>query len=101
MTLLPPKSTRPYTLFPYSTLFRSANLTGYPDEPVKSYAPWVDFGTASLTAFGTMAALMERAKTGKGQIVEGALLSTALAYFNFHLIEQDLDRKSTRLNSSH
>tara|TARA_R110000868_G_scaffold12110_5_gene58694 strand:+ start:14665 stop:15885 length:1221 start_codon:yes stop_codon:yes gene_type:complete len=68
----------------------AAYLTGTPDEPVKSYAPWVDFGTASLTAFGTMAALMERAKTGRGQIVEGALLSTAMAYFNFHLIEQEL-----------
>ena len=73
----------------------AAYLTGHPDEPVKSYAPWVDFGTASLTAFGTMAALMERAKTGKGQIVEGSLLSTALAYFNFHLIEQEL-RKVNR-----
>ncbi|MDO8838487.1 MAG: CoA transferase [Parvibaculum sp.] len=68
----------------------AAYLTGYPDEPVKSYAPWVDFGTASLSAFGTMAALMERQKSGRGQIVEGALLSTALAYFNFHLIEQQL-----------
>jgi crotonobetainyl-CoA:carnitine CoA-transferase CaiB-like acyl-CoA transferase len=73
----------------------AAHLTGTPDEPVKSYAPWVDFGTASLTAFGTMAALMERAKTGRGQIVEGALLSTALAYFNFHLVEQEL-RKVNR-----
>lgn len=73
----------------------AAYLTGTPDEPVKSYAPWVDFGTASLTAFGTMAALMERAKTGKGQIVEGSLLSTALGYFNFHLIEQEL-RKTNR-----
>ncbi|MDO8289690.1 MAG: CoA transferase [Parvibaculum sp.] len=73
----------------------AAYLTGTPDEPVKSYAPWVDFGTASLTAFGTMAALMERMKTGKGQIVEGSLLSTALGYFNFHLIEQEL-RKTNR-----
>ncbi|PKP77153.1 MAG: CoA transferase [Alphaproteobacteria bacterium HGW-Alphaproteobacteria-3] len=74
----------------------AAWLTGQPDEPVKSYAPWVDFGTASLSAFGTMAALMERAKSGKGQVVEGSLLSTALAYFNFHLIEQDL-RKTNRV----
>jgi crotonobetainyl-CoA:carnitine CoA-transferase CaiB-like acyl-CoA transferase len=74
----------------------AAYLTGTPDEPVKSYAPWVDFGTASLTAFGTMAALMERAKTGRGQIVEGGLLSTALAYFNFHLIEQEL-RQTNRI----
>ena len=43
-----------------------------------------------------MAALMERARSGKGQVVEGALLSTALAYFNFHLIEQDL-RKIDRV----
>ena len=68
----------------------AADLTGTPDAPVKSCAPWVDFGTASLCAYGTLAALMERAKTGKGQIVEGSLLATALAYFNFHLIEQDL-----------
>ena len=74
----------------------AAHLTGYPDEPVKSYAPWVDFGTASLSAFGTMAALMERAQSGKGQMVEGSLLSTALAYFNFHLIEQDL-RQTNRV----
>ncbi|MES1990271.1 MAG: CoA transferase [Pseudomonadota bacterium] len=77
------------------SLVGAAYLTGTPDEPVKSYAPWVDFGTASLTAFGTMAALMERAKTGKGQIVEGSLLATALGYFNFHLIEQEL-RKVNR-----
>ncbi|MEQ8267671.1 MAG: CoA transferase [Parvibaculum sp.] len=74
----------------------AAYLTGYPDEPVKSYAPWVDFGTASLSAFGTMAALMEKARSGKGQVVEGSLLSTALAYFNFHLIEQDL-RQTNRV----
>ena len=65
-------------------------LTGHPDEPMKSYAPWVDFGTASLSAFGTMAALMERARSGEGQIVEGSLLSTALSFFNFHLIEQQM-----------
>ncbi len=74
----------------------AAYLTGHPEEPVKSYAPWVDFGTASLSAFGTLAALMERARSGKGQVVEGSLLSTALAYFNFHLIEQQL-RQTNRV----
>jgi crotonobetainyl-CoA:carnitine CoA-transferase CaiB-like acyl-CoA transferase len=74
----------------------AAYLTGHPDKPVKSYAPWVDFGTASLSAFGTLAALMERAQSGKGQVVEGSLLSTALAYFNFHLIEQQL-RQTNRV----
>lgn len=73
----------------------AAHLTGY-EEPMKSYAPWVDFGTASLSAYGTMAALFEREKTGKGQIVEGALLATALNFFNFHLIEQAL-RETNRV----
>jgi len=68
----------------------AAYLTGNADAPTKSYAPWVDFGTAVLSAYGTMAALMARARTGKGQMVEGALLATALNFFNFHLIEQDL-----------
>jgi crotonobetainyl-CoA:carnitine CoA-transferase CaiB-like acyl-CoA transferase len=52
--------------------------------------PWVDFGTASLSAFGTLAALIERGKTGRGQKVEGALLRTAIAYTNATLIEQAL-----------
>jgi len=68
----------------------AAYLTGQADGPTKSYAPWVDFGTAVLSAYGTMAALMGRQQTGKGQMVEGALLATALNFFNFHLIEQDL-----------
>ena len=68
----------------------SAYLTGEPGHPTKAYVPWVDFGTASLCAFGTMAALFERQKTGKGQQVEGALLATALSFFNFNLIEQSI-----------
>ncbi|NWH09190.1 MAG: CoA transferase [Alphaproteobacteria bacterium] len=77
-------------------------LSGTPEQPIKSYAPWVDFGTASLAAFGTMAALYARAQTGRGQEVQGALLSTALTFFNFHLIEQAIlktDRVAT-LNRS-
>ncbi len=63
-------------------------LTGTPEQPVRAWGPWVDFGTASLSAFGAMAALYERAKTGKGQIVEGSLFNTALTIMNGTLIEQ-------------
>ena len=63
-------------------------LTGTPEQPVRAWGPWVDFGTASLSAFGTMAALYERAKSGKGQIVEGSLFNTALTIMNGTLIEQ-------------
>lgn len=63
-------------------------MTGTLDQPYRASAPYVDFGTALHCAFGTMAALMERQQTGKGQIVTGALLATALTINNASLIEQ-------------
>ncbi len=63
-------------------------LAGSPGAPVKALAPYVDHSTASLSAFGTMAAIMERAQTGKGQHVEASLLKTGCAVFGYHLIEQ-------------
>src|SRR5207342_1522804 len=49
----------------------AAYLSGTPEQPLRAAAPWVDCGTASLAAFGTLAALMSRQKTGRGQKVEG------------------------------
>jgi len=63
-------------------------LSGTPEQPIMLKLSWVDFGTACLSAFGTLAALMERGKTGGGQKVEGALLRTAIAFGNATLIEQ-------------
>ncbi|MBL4820529.1 MAG: CoA transferase [Gammaproteobacteria bacterium] len=63
-------------------------LSGTPEQPVKAYAPFIDYGTASLSAFGTLAALYEHQKTGKGQIVEGSLFNTALTMMNGTIIEQ-------------
>ena len=74
-------------------------LSGLPEQPIMTKVPWVDFGTAFLSAFGTMAALFERGKTGRGQKVEGALLRTAVAVSNAMLIEQSLmgvDRTAIR-----
>jgi crotonobetainyl-CoA:carnitine CoA-transferase CaiB-like acyl-CoA transferase len=76
----------------------SAYLTGTPDQPLRAAVPWVDFGTASLAAFGTLAALLAREKTGRGQKVEGALLRTAIAFNNAALLEQGtirVDRVAT------
>ncbi|MDP6565148.1 MAG: CoA transferase [Alphaproteobacteria bacterium] len=64
------------------------HLSGYADEPMKAHTPWVDFGTASAATIGTLAALIERRKSGEGQVVEGTLLGTALAFNNGSLIEQ-------------
>ncbi|MGZ6006094.1 MAG: CaiB/BaiF CoA transferase family protein [Rhizomicrobium sp.] len=80
----------------------AAYFSGTPEQPVRSAAPWVDFGTASLLALGVAAALRARESTGRGQLVEGALLRTALTFFSPTLIEEaalELDRKPS-LNRS-
>jgi crotonobetainyl-CoA:carnitine CoA-transferase CaiB-like acyl-CoA transferase len=66
----------------------SVFMTGEEDQPYRAQVPWVDFGTALHCAFGTMAALMARKATGKGQWVEGALLATAVTLSNALLVEQ-------------
>jgi crotonobetainyl-CoA:carnitine CoA-transferase CaiB-like acyl-CoA transferase len=76
----------------------SAYLTGTPEQPLRAAVAWVDCGTASLAAFGTLAALMGRQKTGRGQKVEAALLRTAVAFNNPTLVEQQVigpDRVAT------
>jgi crotonobetainyl-CoA:carnitine CoA-transferase CaiB-like acyl-CoA transferase len=70
----------------------SAYLTGTPEQPLRAAVAWVDCGTASLAAFGTLAALMARQQTGRGQKVEGALLRTAVAFNNPTLVEQQIVR---------
>lgn len=63
-------------------------MTGSLDRPHRAMVPWVDFSTALHCAFGTLLALMARRQTGKGQVVEGALLATAVTLTNAMLIEQ-------------
>lgn len=63
-------------------------LSGHPGEPMKSWVPWSDFGTALLTAVAILAALLHRERTGAGQYVEGTLLGTALTFNHASLIEE-------------
>lgn len=63
-------------------------LTGRPSEPTRAISTYVDYGTGALLAFGTLLALMERQRTGAGQVVEGALLLTALSFINTYTVEQ-------------
>src|SRR5713226_6407264 len=64
------------------------HLSGDGKVPTRANAPYVDFGSALLSTVGVLAALMDRAKSGKGQKVETALLRTAINITNSHLIEQ-------------
>jgi crotonobetainyl-CoA:carnitine CoA-transferase CaiB-like acyl-CoA transferase len=63
-------------------------LSGLPGQPFRSTTAFVDFGTALSCAYGTLAALMTKAKTGRGSHVEASLAGTAMTIMNQILIEQ-------------
>jgi len=69
-------------------------MTGEPGQPYRAQVNWVDFGTALHCAFGTMAALMERSRSGRGQQVTASLLGTALSFTNSLLVEQAVIRRN-------
>ncbi len=64
------------------------HISGEPQKPVRSHTPYVDYSTALFAAFGAMAALFERHKSGQGQLVEASLFSSSLALNNNFLIEE-------------
>jgi crotonobetainyl-CoA:carnitine CoA-transferase CaiB-like acyl-CoA transferase len=72
------------------------SLTGFAETPIRAIVPFEDYGTALHTAFGVMVALYHRAKTGEGQVVDGALLATGVTFMQALLAEraiQGIERK--------
>lgn len=63
-------------------------LSGRPGEPYRAASSYIDFSTAISAAFGTVAALYHRERTGEGQHVEGSLVATGLNIMNPILIEE-------------
>ena len=63
-------------------------FSGTDGQPTKTAVPYVDFGTALFSAFGTLAALYQKRETGAGQHVQASLLGTATTFFSPMLIEQ-------------
>ena len=73
-------------------------LSGPPGQPSRAAVPYVDFSTATIAALSTLAALLHRLSTGEGQLIEAALLRTAVTWNSPTLIEQAMlgvDRVST------
>jgi len=63
-------------------------LSGVPGQPYRSATAFVDFGTALSCAYGTLAALISKMKTGKGTHVDASLVGTAMTITNQILIEE-------------
>src|SRR3546814_13227929 len=98
MILRPPRSTRTDTLFPYTTLFRSASLASLFRESVGM--------KVALLAGGFGTRLSEETTIKPKPMVEigGRPIMWHIMKFYAHQGIRDfvvLDRKSTRLNSSH
>ncbi|MCI0489469.1 MAG: CoA transferase [Blastocatellia bacterium] len=55
-------------------------LTGFPGPPVRDIVSFMDYGTALHAAFGAMAALFEKQKTGRGRLIEVSLLTTGVTF---------------------
>lgn len=64
------------------------SLTGFPGPPVRAIVSWVDYGTALHGAFGAMAALYHRQKTGRGQLIDVSLLATGVTFMTPLLAER-------------
>ncbi len=78
-------------------------LTGFPEAPVRSIVSWVDYGTALHAAFGAMAALMHRDRTGQGQAVDVSLLTTSVTFMMPLLAERAMTniRRERQGNASY
>lgn len=66
----------------FSGLF---SINGYPDRPgVRIGTSVLDLGSAVWAALGCIAALLQRAQTGKGCVVDASLYETALGLLSVH-----------------
>ncbi|MBA3347084.1 MAG: CoA transferase [Actinobacteria bacterium] len=74
----------------YDALMQAAggliSMTGEPGRPgVRVGSSLIDQGTGTWAALGVLAALLERAQTGTGRVVDVSLYETALGYIGYHL----------------
>jgi crotonobetainyl-CoA:carnitine CoA-transferase CaiB-like acyl-CoA transferase len=74
----------------YDALMQAAggliSMTGEPGRPgVRVGSSLIDQGTGTWAALGILAALLERAATGTGRVVDVSLYETALGYIGYHL----------------
>jgi crotonobetainyl-CoA:carnitine CoA-transferase CaiB-like acyl-CoA transferase len=75
----------------YDALMQAAggliSMTGEPGRSgVRVGSSLIDLGTGMWSALGILAALLERAHTGEGVVVDTSLYETTLAYVGYHLV---------------
>lgn len=77
------------------------SINGDPDKgATRVGAPIVDIATGMNAAIGVLAALMERERSGKGQLIDCGLYDTGIALLHPHVANYLLDGKTPRLMGS-
>lgn len=79
------------------------HVTGEPEgNPVRAGVSVLDVGGGMWLAIGILAAIIERAKTGRGSVVETSLFETGATWVSYHLsAEQISGEPSVRSGSGH
>jgi crotonobetainyl-CoA:carnitine CoA-transferase CaiB-like acyl-CoA transferase len=72
----------------------SAFISGFGDQPTRSFASFIDVTTGIYSAFAIACALLDRNKTGKGHNLETSLLTSGYAIMSWILIEQELTKRN-------
>ncbi len=75
----------------YDALMQAAggliSMTGEPGRPgARVGSSLIDQGTGTWAALGILAALIDRARSGRGSVVDVSLYETALGYIGYHLV---------------
>jgi len=71
----------------------SMTISGFPGDPCRDQVYYVDYSTACLTTVGVLAALYHRQRTGQGQMINTALLQTAVTYMAPYIGEWETGKK--------
>ena len=77
------------------------SITGFAERGVKTSATFIDMGTGSHLVSGILAALIQRAKTGRGQKVEVAMIDVAVPALTSALAPTLQGLKFKRLGNRH
>ncbi|MCP4752757.1 MAG: CoA transferase [Proteobacteria bacterium] len=86
-----PYSARPGFDFIAQAMSGSMALGGFPDKPpIRAFMNPMDYSTALATAIGVLLALRHRDQTGEGQMVDNALLRTAISFTTPQIAEAEV-----------
>ncbi|MFC1859623.1 CaiB/BaiF CoA transferase family protein [Thermodesulfobacteriota bacterium] len=71
----------------------SLSVSGFPGPPTKEQTPHVDYLTGCLTALGVVSAVYHRDRSGEGQMIETALLQSAVTFMAPIISEWETGKK--------